>query len=146
MSVELMVKALKEQELRAFAEAQQKTIQELQRKNRLLEEKVTQLEGLLTHSTPLIEPSGIIHNIKVNSNHDFVIPGLDISPIQLTAEMELMKLYEISKDRALTLEEVKKYDVLTKTLFTIKEKNKENGNKAKAVDDADLLKMVTNGE
>jgi hypothetical protein len=81
-----------------------KTIDKLLKDNKLKEEEIGQLKSLLEKSVPvLIEDKKPQQLIQIN-----------LSAEEEIAEIQLNKLKESSKNRALTLEEARIYDLLVK--------------------------------
>jgi hypothetical protein len=94
----------------------------------VLKEKVKHLESLLTKSLPVIgDPD-------------------DLSPEYNIAEIELKRLMEKSIAGTLTLEEIKKYDILVKNKRLSLDKPTQNNRvrhvKEEAIDVTDLAKLA----
>lgn len=123
-------------ELSAYAQSQYNTIIKLNKKITQLEQERNHLQELLQSTAPVI----------VKSENGEGLPNLSLlgeHPSYIICEMELAKLKAISDERILTLEEVKKYDILTKNLLALqakREKKEENSLQDSPVED--LLKLV----
>ena len=133
MSIELMLNNCKsELELRTFAQAQQKTLTTLMKKNKQLEDEITELKKLVVNGAlPII--SG---------------PGQEILQVGTTekeiAKRELHKLHQRSLDEEpLMLEEAKKLEIYTKVLSSkYDEKQKKSEREVKEINSDDLLAIV----
>ena len=119
--------------LQKFAEAQQKTIQALTRKLKVLEEENVELKDRLDALPQQQAVSKIIQLDDLTYGSDEEV----ISKIQLA------RLKESSMERELTLEEAKRVEIFSK-IVAAKEKNKTFDATAKRLDNTDLLKMIEN--
>ena len=118
-------------ELQAFARAQQKTIMDLTKKNKNLDEEVKHLKKLLEQTVPVIKPTE--EKIDFGSNDEEAI-----------AREQLFLLKKISNERELTLEETKRVEIFSKILNSLKEKQpKVLEIKAKQLSDAELLAQIS---
>jgi phosphopantetheine adenylyltransferase len=97
-------KQKKAKDIQAFAEKQQQLIQELIKQKKELEEKVSHLETLLVSTT-------------LPSSHK------QYSPEEIVCVKQLEILADKSKQRELSLDEVKKLDILVKDLRLIREQS-----------------------
>jgi len=113
-------------DLHAFAKAQQKTITELTKKNKQLNEEVKHLKKLLDSTVPVINPNKS-PLIELASNDEESI-----------AREQLWRLKDISKERELTLEETKRVEIYSKILMAIKETPKPIEVR-KNISDAELI-------
>lgn len=119
--------------LQKFADAQQKTIQALTRKLKVLEEENIELKERMDSLPEQQAVSKIIQLDDLSYGSDEEV----ISKIQLA------RLKETSMERELTLEEAKRVEIFSKIVAN-KEKNKTFDATAKRLDNADLLKMIEN--
>lgn len=81
-----------------------KTIDKLLKDNKLKEEEISHLKSLLEKNVPVL----------IEDKKPQQLIQLDLSPEEEIAEIQLNKLKEASKNRALTLEEARIYDLLVK--------------------------------
>lgn len=119
--------------LQKFADAQQKTIQALTRKLKVLEEENVELKERLD-SLPVQQAVGKIIQL------DELTYGSDE---EIISKIQLARLKESSMERELTLEEAKRVEIFSK-IVAAKEKNKTFDATAKRLDNSDLLKMIEN--
>lgn len=132
MSIEKMMEEYKTVvELQAFAEAQFKTIQELSKKAKRLEEENTKLLKQVDSLNP--------DNKKEEFDYSKFLTSTDQETI---SKIQLNRLKEVSFDRELTLEEAKRVEIFTKILVTMDEKNKNIPAQGKRLDDGELLKLL----
>jgi hypothetical protein len=117
--------------LETFSTAQSNTIVELSRKLKVAQDEIVHLKKLLQGSVPLIAPTasntGIISNV---GDQEYI------------CRTEINKLRDISKDRELTLEEVKKLDIFSKILKDLALAPKGVDNTAKKATDEELLAAI----
>jgi len=136
MSIELMLKNCKtELELRSFAEAQQKTLTQLMKKNKQLEEEVDHLKKLVVNGAlPVIQAEGSVIEIGTTSEE--------------IAKIELNKLKIRSMDsECLMLEDAKKLEIYTKILSSrYDDKQKKSEREVKEVQTENLLALVESKE
>lgn len=125
-----------ELELRTFAEAQGKTLMQLMKKNKQLEDEITELKKLVINGAlPIISE-----------------PGKEIlhlgTPEQEIAKREIYKLHQRSLDEEpLMLEEAKKLEIYTKVLSSkYDEKQKKIEREVKEINSDDLLAIVESGK
>lgn len=137
MSLEKMLDDVKDlAELKAFSDAQQKTIIKLSKKNKELEEEVSHLKKLLESQTPIISD----------------VPALPFAEKFLTTDQEsicrtqLSKLREISFERELTLEETKRVEIYSKILNVLENSPKTIKVETKSIPSQDLLSLVQSEE
>lgn len=105
MSVEKMLQACKtEDELRSFAEASQKTLVQVMKKNKELQDEIEHLKKLVTGAVPLIQGPGA-SPLNVGTDEEEI------------AKIELRKLKMNSMGtEPLTLEEAKRVEIYSKIL------------------------------
>lgn len=120
-------------EVKAFSQAQSKTIIELSRKNKELSDEVIHLKKMLEGSVPLIKEKK--DNINLGSNDQEYI-----------CRTEINKLRDISLDRELSLEECKKLDIYSKILKDLANPTKNVKVETTSVSTADLLSIVGSNE
>jgi len=136
MSLDLMLNEAKDlAELRAFSEAQQKTIVKLSKKNKELEEEVTHLKKLLETTAPVIAPTAEVNQII--SAEKFLT-----SDQEAICRMQLNKLKEISYERELTLEEAKRVEIFSKILNVLENSPKTIKVETKNLDNKELLSLL----
>lgn len=132
MSIEKMLQEYKTTaEMQAFAEAQFKTIQDLNKKLKRLEDEKQSLQKML---------DGMVPNPK-KDEQDFA-QFLASSDQETIAKIQINKLKEISFEREMTLEETKRFEIFCKVLNGEEEKNKTLKAQSKRLDEADLLKLL----
>ena len=117
-------------ELQAFNEAQQKTIIQLSKKIKALEEEKTHLKKLLESSVPVIQ--------STPQKSD----GLETNDEETIALTQLRKLRDISLERELTLEEAKRCEIFFKILNASRNAPKTIEIKSKKLNTTDLLALV----
>lgn len=119
-------------EMQKFAEAQHKTIIELSRKIKKLEDEKFSLEALLKSV-----------DLPVMQQEDSLFLT-NLAAEEYIATIQLEKLKHLSKERELTLEEARKVEIFTKIL-TIPASSKPKDIKAvaKKMSDEDLLRSLT---
>lgn len=107
----------KAKELKEFAQAQQSLIDKLFQENKLLKDKMFQMEGIILNPTP--------------------------EEIICIEQIEILK--KTSKLREFTLDEVKRLDLLIKNLRLVKEQSTENvaTPKYREVTEADLVAIAS---
>jgi hypothetical protein len=130
MSIEKMLANYKtEAELRAFAEASQKTLMQLMKKNKELTDEVEHLKKLVTGAMPIIK-----------DNASPVAVGTDEEEI---ARIELRKLKEKSMDsEPLMLEDAKKLEIYSKILNKQSKDKDDKEREVKEIDSSQLLAIV----
>lgn len=112
-----------------------KTIDKILRDNKEKNEKLEHMESLLEKNVPVI--------VDKKEKTDQLIQ-IDLSPEEEIAEIQLNKLKEASKNRALTLEEARIYDLLVKNKRLSRKEstiNLESSN-YRDVSEADLIKIA----
>lgn len=111
--------------LREFTQAQHVTIVQQSKKILQLEQEVVHLKSLLTQTAPLIE-----------------ISDLEISDEETIARTQLRLLRQESLIRQLTLDEIRKFDLLTKNLLACTNKKTRDVTPTKNLDSGVLLKEL----
>lgn len=135
MSMKSMFEETKElSDLKAFSEAQQKTIVQLTKKVKQLEEERDQLKSQINAPVPTpssnIEPSGAIADKFLTSDQEAI------------CRTQLMKLREIAFDREMTLEETKKVEIFSKILTSLENAPKTIKIDTKSMDNSDLMGLL----
>lgn len=135
MSISTMFEETKElSDLKAFSDAQQKTIVQLTKKIKQLEEEKEQLKTQLIVPVPTqstnIEPSGAIADKFLTSDQEAI------------CRTQLMRLREIAFDREMTLEETKKVEIFSKILSSIENAPKTIKLDTKSIDSSDLMGLL----
>lgn len=134
MSLDLMLNEAKDlAELRAFSEAQQKTIVKLSKKNKELEEEVAHLKKLLESSAPIVVPD----NAPAFQADKFLTTDQEA-----ICRMQLNKLKEVSYERELTLEEAKRVEIFSKILNVLENSPKTIKVETKNLDNKELLSLL----
>jgi len=134
MSLDLMLNEAKDfAELRAFSEAQQKTIVKLSKKNKELEEEIAHLKKLLESTTPVI---------AVDNTPAFQADKFLTTDQEAICRMQLNKLKEVSYERELTLEEAKRVEIFSKILNVLENSPKTIKVETKNLDNKELLSLL----
>lgn len=134
MSLDLMLNETKDlAELKAFSEAQQKTIVKLSKKNKELEEEVSHLKRLLESSVPIIATD----NTPVIQADKFLT-----SDQEAICRMQLNRLKEVSYERELTLEEAKRVEIFSKIINVLENSPKTIKVETKNLDNKELLSLL----
>lgn len=130
MSIDKMLANYKtEAELRSFAEASQKTLMQVMKKNKELEAEVEHLKKLVAGAVPIVQPDGFNSSLDVGTDEEEI------------AKRELRKLKERSMDSdPLMLEEAKKVEIYSKILSS-KLANKLK-NDERAVEELDASQLL----
>lgn len=114
--------------MQKFAEAQHKTIIELSKRIKKLQDKNTSLEALLkTANLPTIENNPLLEGLQ---SEEYI------------ATLQLEKLKNISIERELTLEEARKVEIYSKILKTDEIKKRTLNISPKKLSDDDLLNSL----
>lgn len=98
-----MAEKLTSEEWQVFATSQTNLIESLQKENAILKQKNAQLEHLLVQRTPTLVQ--------------------ELSPEEVICIQQIDKLHTASQTRELSLEEVKRLDLLVKNLKLIREES-----------------------
>ena len=130
-SIDKMAQGFKDEaSLKAYSEAQYKTIVTLSKQNHQLEEENIHLRKLLEDSTPLIKPEGsLIETFQ------------DVTDQEAICRMELKKLKNLAIERDLNLEEAKRTEIYTKLLVQLQQKGKPEEKAPGRLDDAQLIAL-----
>lgn len=122
--------SLEVKQLQAYSNAQANTIVELSKKLKIKEDEITHLKKLLEGSVPLV---------KENSNG---VLKFEASDQEYICRTEINKLRDISRDRELSLEDCKKFDIYSKILKDLQNAPKTIEIQAKKLSDAELLAVI----
>jgi hypothetical protein len=117
-------------DLKAFAEAQQKTLVQLTKKVKQLEEERDHLKKLLESTAPVIQTP---------QNNSIIAEKFLTSDQEAICRTQLMKLREIALDREMTLEETKKVEIFSKILAALENAPKTIKIDTKTIDNDDLM-------
>ena len=113
-------------ELKAYSDAQTKTIIELSKKLKIKEDENLHLKKLLESSVPLIKEKRDLTKFESNDQ-------------EYICRTEINKLKDLSMERELTLEEVKKLDIYSKILKELANIPKTIEVKSRNYTEAELL-------
>jgi hypothetical protein len=116
-------------DLRAFANAQQKTLIELTKKNKNYEDELKHLKKLLESAVPVIASEQPKVNFSSNDEESI-------------AREQLFLLKNISAERELTFEETRKVEIFSKILNTLKAKPKDVEVKSQQLTEKELLQLM----
>lgn len=132
MSLDKMFASLKDlNDWKEFAEAQNKVITDLSKKNAELKTEVDHLKSLLESASPLLPSDKTTHAVSfINEDEENI------------CRMEISKLRDISIQRHLTYEETKKLEIYNKILIQIRSTAKTLVPKTKEMKGDDLLAIV----
>lgn len=134
MSLNAMFEETKElSDLKAFSEAQQRTIVQLTKKIKQLEEERDHLKGLLETTAPIIQTS---------ESQPIIAEKFLTSDQETICRTQLMKLREIALDREMTLEETKKVEIFSKILTALENAPKTIKIDTKSIDSGDLMGLL----
>ena len=134
MSLDIMLNEAKDlAELRAFSEAQQKTIVKLSKKNKELEEEVVHLKKLLESSAPIIQK---------DSAQEISAEKFLSTDQEAICRMQLNRLKEVSYERELTLEEAKRVEIFSKIINVLENSPKTIKVETKNLDNKELLSLL----
>lgn len=114
-------------ELQNYSDGQFKSILELKKQIKKLEEENTSLKTMLESNLPTL-----------------TIDGLGVSNEQLICETQLTILKDKAITRELTFEEAKKFAIFTEVLENIKKNSKSSDINVQKLSDEELLKLVEN--
>jgi hypothetical protein len=120
-------------DIRAFSEAQQKTIIQLTKKVKQLEEERDHLKKLLESTAPIIQTA---NNTLVQTEKFLTSDQEAICRVQLT------KLRDIALDRELTLEETKKVEIFSKIITVLENAPKTIKIDTKSIESNDLMGLL----
>lgn len=131
MSIDRTIMQYKDLEtLQQFAQAQMTTLTQMSKKVQRLEEERDHLKTLLESSIPLIKtsPEGVTQNAEADSEYICTI--------------EIAKLKNITQERELTYEEVKRLEIHFKILNQINIRNPKQEKEVKDLSTENLLKLI----
>jgi len=133
MSLNSMFEETKElSDLRAFSEAQQRTIVQLTKKIKQLEEERDSLKNS-------IETKAIVTDAQ---DKPTVAEKFLTSDQETICRIQLMKLREIALDREMTLEETKKVEIFSKIIASIENAPKTIKIDTKSLENGDLMSLL----
>lgn len=112
-------------ELQSYSDSQFKSIVELKKQIKRLEEENASLKKMMETNLPTLS-----------------FDGLGISNEQLICETQITILKDKSITRELTFEEAKKFAIFTEVLDNLKKNSKSSDINVQKISDEDLLKMV----
>lgn len=117
-------------ELQSYSDSQFKSIVELKKQIKKLEEENGSLKSMLENNLPSL-----------------TIDGLGVSNEQLICETQITILKDKAITRELTFEEAKKFAIFTEVLENIRKNSKSSDINVQKMSDDELLKLVegTNG-
>lgn len=119
-------------ELQAFAEKQHLTISKLSADLSVAREEISKLKSQLAQAAPLVG-QGLVETIIV-------------SPEQALLDDQIFMIQQRSYAKELSLEDVKKLDLLIKNKRMIADDKKDLKGQKSALSNADLLKIVQGNE
>lgn len=121
------------EDLQAFAKAQQKTLVDLSKKNKSLDEEVKHLKKLLEGAVPVINAPA---KIDFTANDEEAI-----------AREQLYLLKKISSEKELNLEETKRVEIYAKILIALRSKEpKDINGKFKDQSQDELMAVLNQSE
>ncbi len=120
-------------ELKAYSDAQGKTLIEMSKKIKKLEDDNKELKKHLMNVTPIIKP-------------DAPKSAFATTDEETICRQQIYKLKEISMERELTLEETKRLDIYTKILIEVENKPKVFEVKSKNLSDQELMLLASTTE
>jgi hypothetical protein len=121
------------EDLKAFAEAQQKTIVHLTKKIKTLEDENSHLKKLVEQTVPVIKKEG-----QPEQKGDKFLT----SDQEAICRVQLNKLRDISFERELTLEEAKRVEIFSKILNLLETVPKTIKVETKGINNEDLLNFL----
>ena len=125
-----MINQFKEfDDLKAFANAQQKTLIELTKKNKAYEDENKHLKKLLEGAVPVINDRP---TVDFSANDEESI-----------AREQLFLLKQISKDKELSMEEARKVEIYSKILSAPKGKSRDINANSKQLEAGELLTLLS---
>ena len=117
------------EDLKAFANAQQKTLIELTKKNKIYQDEIKHLKKLLEGAVPVINDKP---NVDFSANDEESI-----------AREQLFLLKKISNDKELTMEEARKVEIYSKILSAPKNKSRDINVNSKQLEAGELLTLLS---
>lgn len=125
-----MINQFKEfDDLKAFANAQQKTLIELTKKNKAYEDEIKHLKKLVEGVVPVINDRP---TVDFSANDEESI-----------AREQLFLLKQISKDKELSMEEARKVEIYSKILSAPKGKSRDINANSKQLEAGELLTLLS---
>jgi polyhydroxyalkanoate synthesis regulator phasin len=112
-------------DLQNYSDTQFKTIQELKKQVKKLEEENKSMKGMLENNLPSL-----------------TFDGLGVSNEQLICETQITILKDKAITRELTFEEAKKFAIFTEVLENIRKASKGSDINVQKLSDEELLKLV----
>jgi hypothetical protein len=112
-------------DLQNYSDTQFKTIQELKKQVKKLEEENKSMKGMLENNLPSL-----------------TLDGLGVSNEQLICETQITILKDKAITRELTFEEAKKFAIFTEVLENIRKASKGSDINVQKLSDEELLKLV----
>jgi hypothetical protein len=116
-------------DLQSYSDSQFKSIVELKKQIKRLEEENASLKKMMETNLPTLS-----------------FDGLGISNEQLICETQITILKDKSITRELTFEEAKKFAIFTEVLDNLKKNSKSSDINVQKISDEDLLKMVESSD
>lgn len=130
---ELSEKYQESLELQEYCDAQAKTIIEISKKLKALQDENLHLKQMLESSVPLIQTKDNLPSLVAKNDEEAV------------ARQQLFRLKQISQNRELTLEEARRVEIFAKILNTLKSQPKTFESQATDVPLEELLKIAQYG-
>jgi hypothetical protein len=116
-------------DLQNYSDTQFKTIQELKKQIKKLEEEKASMKTMLENNLPTI-----------------TFDGFGVSNEQLICETQITILKDKAVTRELTFEEAKKFAIFTEVLENIKKSSKTSDINVQKLSDEELLKLVESSD
>lgn len=117
-------------ELKAYSDAQARTLIEVSKKIKKLEDENKELKKQLMNSVPLLKA-------------DETKPNFATTDEETICRQQIFGLRQISMERELTLEETKKLDIYTKILISLENKPKTIEVKSKGLSNEELMALAS---
>lgn len=134
MKIDDLIKDIKDiTEMRAFCEAQYRTILQLNKRLKATEEERDQARKLLETTAPLVNEEA--ENLSKKK-------GLLTPDEEEICREQLRMLNETSKRGPLSFEDSKKVDLFAKLLLQVRESRKKSGPELENQETGDLLRLV----
>lgn len=121
-------------ELEAFLQAQQQSLIEVSKKINFLEQEN---EKLRKHADIL--------NAQNNAERTLYLKDQEYTDAEIICVNQLERLRILAEERQLTLEEVKKSEILTKVLDSVRKTDKSKPDESRNLPTEDLLRLVNDG-
>ena len=120
-------------DLQEYCDAQAKTIIEISKKLKALQDENLHLKQMLESSVPLIKTPNNLPSLVAKNDEEAI------------ARQQLFLLKQTSQQRELTLEECRKSEIYAKILNTLKSQPKTFESQAQDIPMDELLKIAQNG-